>query len=140
MSPKRKDTIRSENHEGSILISQLTRDSSIQIFEENCSLLEPNPFCSIGSSSVNPFSSILANTIEVKNLQIERKVNRENNFKLQSFECSICREIMNPPYKLPCQHFFCGECIMYLEDNASKNDLAAKCPICQKECRKSLAR
>ncbi|KAG7461654.1 hypothetical protein MATL_G00193430 [Megalops atlanticus] len=44
--------------------------------------------------------------------------------------CSVCLEILENPYLLPCGHSFCLTCVQGL-----RNAMEFKCPDCRRECR-----
>ncbi|XP_065065215.1 E3 ubiquitin-protein ligase RNF114-like [Rhopilema esculentum] len=54
---------------------------------------------------------------------VRRRSSRQIQDKSSDFLCSICREILKSPYKLPCSHIFCHDCI-----SMSSQD---SCPYCR---------
>lgn len=49
----------------------------------------------------------------------------------ESLTCGICRDILNEPFTIPCNHTFCYVCLAGTNENAW--ELSRECPICKKK-------
>jgi len=56
--------------------------------------------------------------------------------KQNSYECVVCYEKTNKPFRLKCNHGVCNDCFIKWCEKCEDNNANVSCPICRHDCSK----